>query len=77
MVLPRGVDLGVIVVGIGALLVFVGFLCGAAAAGQFGVSLSAYRGWMEGFFVITGVGLLLVAGGWLFRTVVQARSRWP
>ena len=74
--LPRGIDLSVIVIGIGALLTFVGFLCGAAAAGQIRVSVSAYQSWLEGFFVITGVGLLLMAGGWLYRTVLQARSRW-
>jgi hypothetical protein len=67
----REIDIATIVMGVGTLLTFIGFLCGAAAAGQFGSggSVSAFRGWLEAFFVLAGVGLFLVIGGWLFRTV--------
>jgi hypothetical protein len=73
--LPRGIDLSVIVIGLGALLTFVGFLCGAGAAGQYGPggTESAYRGWLEAFFVLAGFGILVMVGGWLFRVVTIAR----
>lgn len=71
LTLPRGVDLGILVIASGALLTLIGFLCGAAAAGAAG---SAYQAWLEGFFVITGIGIFLILGGWLTRTVMTARQ---
>jgi hypothetical protein len=73
---PRWLDIGEIVIGIGALLTLIGFLCGAAAIGQqtSGGSLSAYRAWLEGFFVLAGIGIFLTVGGWLYRTVMAARQ---
>jgi hypothetical protein len=73
---PRWLDVGVIVIGIGALLTLIGFLCGAAATGELapGASASAYRAWLGAFFVLTGLGVFLAVGGWLFRTVMAARQ---
>ncbi len=73
--LPRGLDLGLIVVGIGALLTLIGFLCGAASVGQLapGGSASAYRAWLGSFFVLAGIGIFLLAGGWIYRTIAAAR----
>ena len=74
--LPRWLDVGMIVIGIGALLTLIGFLCGAAATGQLtsGGSESAYRAWLAAFFVLAGLGIFLTVGGWLFRTVMAARQ---
>jgi hypothetical protein len=74
--LPRWLDLGLIVIGIGALLTFIGFLFGAAAIGSYGPTggtYASYQGWLEGFFVLSGIGILLIIGGWLFRTVMALR----
>lgn len=73
--LPKGIDLGIIIIGLGALLTLIGFLFGSAATGQLtsGGSASAYRAWLGAFFVLTGIGLFLVIGGWLYRTVRAAR----
>jgi hypothetical protein len=68
--LPKGLDLGVIVVGVGALLTLLGFLCGAVGIGAVG---SAYQGWLEAFFVVTGVGVFLVIGGWVVHILMGAR----
>jgi hypothetical protein len=73
--LPKGVDLGIIVIGVGALLTLIGFLCGAGAVGQYGSggSVSAYQAWLGAFFVLTGIGIFLVVGGWVYRAVMAAR----
>jgi heme/copper-type cytochrome/quinol oxidase subunit 2 len=65
-----------IVIGIGALLTLIGFLCGAAATGQLtsGGSGTAYQAWLGAFFVLTGLGVFLTVGGWLLRTVMAARQ---
>jgi hypothetical protein len=62
--------------GIGALLTFIGFLLGAAAIGSYGPgggTYASYQGWFEGFFVLSGLGILLIVGGWLFRVVMALR----
>jgi hypothetical protein len=72
---PPWLDLGILLIGIGTLLIFIGFLFGDAAVTQYGPggSLSTYQGDMEAFFVLTGVGVLLTIGGWLFRVVMALR----
>ncbi len=72
---PRWLDLGIFAIGIGALLIFIGFIFGDAAFTQYGPggSLTNFQGDMETFFVLTGVGLLLTIGGWLFRLVTTLR----
>jgi hypothetical protein len=77
--LPKGFDLGILVMGVGGLLTLIGFLCGDGAVGQYGSagSLSAYQAWLGAFFVLTGIGLFLVIGGWLYRTVIAARRAGP
>jgi len=63
--------------GIGVLLTFFGFIFGAAAISSLsptGGSYSTYQGWYEGFFVVTALGILLIGGGWLFRTVMGLRK---
>jgi len=74
--LPRGIDIGLVVIGVGALLTLLGFLCGAAATGQLGSggTLSAYQAWLGSFFVLSGFGIFLTVGGWLFRTVMAGRQ---
>jgi hypothetical protein len=72
---PKGFDIGIIVMGVGALLTLIGFLCGDGSVGQYGAggTLSAYQAWLGAFFVLTGVGIFLVIGGWLYRTVTATR----
>ena len=72
----RGLDLGLLVSGLGALLTLIGFLCGAAATGALGSggSASAYQAWLEAFFVITGIGIFLTVGGWIYRTALATRQ---
>jgi len=73
--LPKGFDIGIIVMGVGALLTLIGFLCGAGAAGQFGSggTASALQAWLGAFFVLAGIGIFLVIGGWLYRAVMATR----
>jgi hypothetical protein len=74
--MPRWLDLGLIVMGVGALLTLIGFLFGAAALGSYGPNggtYASYQGWFEGFFVLTGLGIFLIVGGWLFRVVMGLR----
>jgi hypothetical protein len=72
---PPWLDLGIFVIGIGALLIFIGFLFGDAAFSQYGPGgpFSSFQRDMEAFFVLTGVGILLTIGGWLFRLVTTLR----
>ncbi len=74
--MPAWLDLGLLVTGIGALLAFIGFLFGSAAVGQVGTggSFATYQGDFETFFVLTGFGLLLIVGGWIFRVVDATRK---
>jgi hypothetical protein len=78
MKLPAWLDIGIIVIGIGALLILIGFLFGDAAVSNLPTSGSSgsatnYQGDLEAFFVVTGIGILLVIGGWLFRVVMALR----
>jgi hypothetical protein len=82
--LPKWITLGQVIVGIGAILIFVGFIFGALAMSNFPTSatsqgnLSNYQGDYEAFFVITGIGILLAFAGWGMHTVwpkFQARPR--
>jgi len=80
--MPKWLDIGLIVIGIGALLIFIGFLFGDAAVSQIatpgnGGSVTNYQGDLEGLFVVTGLGILLTIGGWLFRVVMTARRGHP
>jgi len=82
MKMPPWLDIGILVIGIGTLLMFIGFLLGAAAIGQLPTSSSAgsttnYEGDLEAFFVLTGIGILLTIGGWLFRVVMTLRRSQP
>ncbi len=74
--MPAWLDLGLLVTGIGALLAFIGFLFGSAAVGQTGSggNFATYQGDLETFFVLTGFGLLLIVGGWIFRVVDATRK---
>lgn len=80
--LPKWLDIGLIVIGVGTLLIFIGFICGFLAATQFPTSSSAgslsnYDGDLQAFFLLTGFGILLTVGGWLFRVVMVARRGRP
>jgi hypothetical protein len=79
MKMPPWLDIGIIVIGIGALLIFIGFLFGDGAAGQYAStgSVDTFRGDLEAFFVLTGFGILLTIGGWLFRVVMTLRRGHP
>lgn len=68
--IPSWISLGQIFSGIGAILMFIGFLFGAVAVSSTG-SYNTYQGEMETFFVLTGLGILIAIGGWLFDSV------WP
>lgn len=78
--MPRGwpawLEIGVLVSGIGALLAFIGFLFGDAAISQTGSggNFTTYQGDLEAFFVLTGFGILLIVGGYLYRVVDAARK---
>ncbi len=76
---PRWLDESMLAIGIGALLAFIGFLFGAGAASQVGPgsSVSTYRGDLEAFFVLTGIGILLIVGGYLWRWIRAARAVPP
>ena len=74
--MPAWLDVGVLITGIGALLVFIGFLFGDAAVSSAN-STNTYQGDFEAFFVVTGFGILLIVGGWLYRTVMIARRGRP
>jgi hypothetical protein len=77
--MPKWLDIGLIVIGIGALLIFIGFLFGYGGISQAGTggSFTTYQGDLEAFFVVTGFGILLTIGGWLYRIVMTARQGHP
>ena len=81
MKMPAWLDIGILVIGIGALLMFIGFLFGDGAISQApsgsGCSFTNYQGDLEAFFVLNAFGILLVIGGWLFRVVMAARKAAP
>jgi len=69
--MPAWLDIGMIVMGVGGLLVLIGFLFGDAAAGQFGNgTLSTFQSDLEFFFVLSGLGFLLVVAGWMLRIIM-------
>jgi len=75
--IPSWLSLGQIISGIGALLIFIGFLFGDLAVSNIGTT-SNYQSELETFFLLTGIGILLAIGGWLFHDVwpkFQARPR--
>jgi hypothetical protein len=67
--IPSWISLGQIVTGIGAILIFIGFLFGYVAVSNLGST--NYQNALELFFVLTGFGILLTIGGWLFDSI------WP
>jgi hypothetical protein len=73
---PRWLDVGLVVIGFGAFLVFIGFLFGDGAVSQQGTggNFNTYQGDLEAFFAVTGFGILLIVGGWIFRVVMAARK---
>jgi hypothetical protein len=82
MKFPPWLDIGIVVIGIGALLILIGFLFGDLAIGQLPTSSSAgsesnYQGDLETFFVLSGIGIFLTIGGWLFRVVTALRRMRP
>jgi hypothetical protein len=80
---PSWITLGQIISGIGGLLMFIGFIFGYLAVTNFQTSsgsgnINNFDGDLEGFFMITGFGVLLLVGGWLMHSVwpkFQARPR--
>lgn len=78
--LPPWLDVGLLVIGIGALLTFIGFLFGdgfAGAAFKSNPDISNAQSDLEAFFVITGLGILLIVGGWFWRVLMVARRGRP
>jgi len=81
--LPGWITFGQVLVGIGAILIFIGFIFGGLAASNIPTSatngsVSNYAGDLEAFFVITGIGILIAFAGWGMHTVwpkFQARPR--
>ena len=69
--IPSWISLGQVITGIGAILIFIGFIFGAVALSSIPTSVSNYQGDLETFFVLAGLGILLAIGGWLFDSV------WP
>jgi len=74
--IPKWLTLGQLMVGIGAILMFIGFMLGALAASNIPTngtngSLSTYQADLVAFFVLTGIGLLVAFAGWGMHTV------WP
>ncbi len=73
---PPWLDYGMLIIGIGALLMFIGFLFGAGAAGQtVNGTANTYQGDLEAFFTLNAFGILLVVGGWLYRVAMTARAK--
>lgn len=69
--LPAWLDIGMILIGVGALLILVGFIFGDAASGQFANgTLATYQSDMEFFFVLSGVGIFLAIGGWMVHVIM-------
>jgi len=75
--LPGWITLGQIIVGVGAMIIFLGFIFGALAAGSIGTSATNqgnaqnYVNDLEAFFFLTGLGILIAMAGWGFHSV------WP
>ncbi len=82
--LPGWITLGQVVVGVGAIIIFIGFIFGGLAASNIGTSatnqgnLGNYVNDLEAFFVLTGLGILIAMAGWGFHSIwpkFQARPR--
>jgi hypothetical protein len=81
--LPGWITLGQVVVGVGAIIIFLGFIFGALALTNWPTasnqgSFQNYANDMEVFFVLTGLGILLSMAGWGFHSIwpkFQARPR--
>jgi hypothetical protein len=74
--IPSWLTLGQLVVGIGAILIFIGFMLGALSASNLPTANSAgnestYQADQVAFFVITGIGILVAFAGWGMHAV------WP
>ncbi len=75
--LPGWITLGQVVVGVGAIIIFIGFIFGALAAGSIGTSatnqgnLQNYVNDLGAFFILTGLGILIAMAGWGFHSI------WP
>lgn len=75
--LPGWITLGQVIVGIGAIIIFLGFIFGGLAASNIGTSatnqgnVQNYVNDLEAFFVLTGFGILIAMGGWGFHAI------WP
>jgi hypothetical protein len=76
-ILPGWITLGKVIVGVGAIIIFVGFIFGGLAASNIGTSATNqgnaqnYVNDFEAFFVLTGVGILIAMAGWGFHSI------WP
>jgi len=75
--LPGWITLGQVIVGVGAIIIFLGFIFGGLAASNIGTSatnqgnLGNYVNDLEAFFVLTGLGILIAMAGWGFHSI------WP
>jgi hypothetical protein len=75
--LPKWITLGQVIVGIGAIIIFIGFIFGGLAASSIGTSatnqgnIQNYANDLEAFFVLTGLGILIAMAGWGFHSI------WP
>ena len=75
--MPNWITLGQIIVGVGAIIIFIGFIFGALAASNIGTSatnqgnVQNYVNDLEAFFVVTGLGILISMAGWGFHSI------WP
>ncbi len=72
---PPWLDVSLIIIGIGTLFTFIGFLFGYGAITQLPTGASAgsatnYEGDLEAFFVLVGFGILFIVGGWLARQIL-------
>ena len=78
--MPPWLDIGLIVMGIGGLLTFIGFLFGVGFAGsiyQTNPNVNTAQGDLEAFFAVTGFGILVIVGGWMYRIIMTNRRGRP
>jgi len=68
------ISIGQIVSGVGAILIFVGFLFGYFWVSSTG---SNNQGDLEAFFILTGFGILVVIGGWLAHSILPKYMSRP
>ena len=72
---PAWLDFSLILIGVGTLFTFIGFLFGYGAITALPTSSSAgsvptYEGDLEAFFVLVGFGILFIVGGWIARQIL-------